>query len=244
MNLLPLLKIAAALILLWPSVGTADEHENQTLWKSWYTVKVAKLPYQVYEESVELKSGKIRYQYSARKKEEGQINEEQIGTLSEGLPSLRPVLYNFRSTYRKTEKTIDGTIKDDAIVTKLRTSTEQLSGPKRILPKKAIFASLFPLWLAEKIRAPGGIKPGKLLTFTALVEDTIETSLIENGRAYLQENDEIANQTGTKKFKVQFRGNDALWWIKPNGMPLRIEIPAQKVIVQTSTEEEAQNFLK
>jgi hypothetical protein len=232
------------LLLLSPLLGPPAKADpsGQTLWSSWYTVKVGKTPYQSYQETLERKNGKIKYLYQAKKREEGHLDEEQLGTLSEDLPTLRPVLYNFRSTYRKTEKTIDGTIADGVITAKLRTATEQLNGRKRNLPKEAFFASLFPLWVNEKIKIQKP-KPGKLIPFTTVVEDTIESGIVETGRATIEKEDAIAVKTQSQKLKVQFRGIEAFWWIASNGMPRRIEIPDQKTVIEAVSEETAKSFL-
>lgn len=232
------------LLLLSPLFGTLAKADppGQILWSSWYTVKVGKTPYQSYQETVERKNGKIKYLYQAKKREEGHLDEEQLGTLSEDLSTLKPVLYNFRSTYRKTEKTIDGTVADGVITAKLRTPTEQLNSKKRSLPKDAFFASLFPLWINEKIKTQKP-KPGKLIPFTALVEDTIESGIVETGRATIEKDDAFAAKTQSQKLKVQFRGIEALWWIASNGMPKRIEIPAQKTVIEAVSEDTAMSFL-
>lgn len=226
-------------------VSALQAGENRILWDSWYTVKVEKIPYQIYQETVEVKDARIRSRQALTRVEEGHRNEEQLGTLSENNEALTPVLYNFRSTYRKTERQWDGTVTNGVVSAKVKSEDGIKPALKRSMPKGAFFSSLFPLWLVKQEAKGGTLTQGKLTSFTALLEDTTDSNkLVEMGRAQKLALDELARSSGAKKYRVTFRGSEALWWILPSGKPLKIEITKSKTVIQSvSSEAEARTFL-
>ncbi|MCM2276602.1 MAG: hypothetical protein NDJ89_00825 [Oligoflexia bacterium] len=208
---------------------------DRVLSDHWYTITLAKEPYGYYNDRVEVRKGRLFYQNHVWKREEGAIVEEQLGTYSENNAALSPLFFNYHSTYRATEITIDGTVSGRTELTvKARRGSEDLPVIKRGISTRAFFSVVFPYWLGK---VGPKLKTGQSESFLAVVEDNID-----QGRAMLDGRVKADKEPG--KFQVNYRGFDSYWWLDKNGVADRIEMPAQKMQVRrVSGAEEARRFL-
>ena len=97
---------AFATLALVASTCLADDH-GKVVWDYWYTVTVQKIPAEIENEKVVMHGDKLQFMQHVWKKEEGYINEEQLGAFAKADPDLTPLFFNFRSTYRTTETIVD-----------------------------------------------------------------------------------------------------------------------------------------
>jgi hypothetical protein len=221
--------------------GTAPK-KSELLWNSWYTMTVGgKIPFGYYNDRVEMKDGKIAYQNQLWKMEEGFINEERVVSFGKDDANLSPLLFNFLSTYRDTEISIDGTFTGTNLVVKARKQKQTLAPIKVTVSSKAFLSTLFQAWLGKHL---GEMKPGKRLAFTTIFEDSIETrySGIPGG-VKLEAEDETAKKAGAKKLSVELAGVKSTWYVLPTGEAVRIEKPDQKLVIEKTTEAEARRSL-
>ncbi|OFZ80656.1 MAG: hypothetical protein A3K03_12065 [Bdellovibrionales bacterium RIFOXYD1_FULL_44_7] len=227
-----------------PVVKVPRKLPDKLLWDSWYTITLNKtVHYSYFNERFELKDGNLFYQSKSWKQEEGYINEEQIGALSEYRLDLIPLFFNFHSTYRSTETTIDGNIKDGKILTvKIRKGNTDLPVIKRNTPGKAILSVFFPIWIGHRLAK---MKQTQTLSFMTILEDNIEANFdTVHGQVRLDASDDIAMKTKTSKLSVNYRDLRSTWYVERNGSPVRIEIPGQKTLIERTTKEIAQKFLE
>jgi hypothetical protein len=227
------------LALLLATTAFAND-SSKLLWDNWYTMTSGKTPYGYYNERVEVRGEKIHFQNKLWKREEGFINEEQLGTVAESM-TLKPLFFNFHANYRATEITIDGNIASNLLTAKIHKGKEEVPTIKRSFGGKPIFSQFFPVWLGLKLKE---MKPGRELTFSAILEDNMDLGFTPvTGRVKLEKPDDLAAKTGTQKITVNYQGNKSMWWVESSGAPIRIEMAAQKVLVERATPEKAQKFL-
>lgn len=227
-----------------PVVQTPTIDPKKTPWDFWYTVTVGDtFPSSYYHEQVELKDGRFHYQIQIWKKEEGFINEEILGEFAKNDDALTPLFYNYKRIYNMSTLKIDGTFDDKHLLSvKANEKDHDLPFVKKQVPPGAILSYMFPVWLGKKVSK---LKVNQPVSFQALLEDKREEGFpTSSGRVTLEPADDIAKQTGTKRIKVFFDNRDAIWWVKDNGIPMAIHIPLPNVLVQLTTREKAENFLK
>ncbi len=225
------------------SFAHASPPKEKLLWDSWYTVQVGKgMKYAYYNEKVTLSDGKILFQNKFWKKEEGYINQEQLGAVAAADEKLTPMFFNFRSVYRTTETRVDGTVKDGKILSaKARRAGKDLPTVSKSLPKDVIFTSIFPVWLKEQWQK---LDSGKTLSFVSLLEDDVDTGFATaHGRVRLEPSDELSKKTKTRKGLVDFRNMKSTWYVLATGEAVRIEIPAQETLVERVDRAKAEKFL-
>jgi hypothetical protein len=216
---------------------------EQRLSDSWYTVTVNKvLRYEYYNERIELRKGRLFFQSHVWKREEDFINEEQLGAYAETNADVSPLFYNFHSTYRSTETTIDGTVRDGKeLSVRVRKGNSDLPLVKKNLPQKAFFSIFFPVWLSFRVSS---LKPGATLSFYTVLEDNLETNFsVVTGNVRLEAPDEYAKRTQASKLLVDYRGLRSHWYVDGKGIPLRIDMPEQKTLVERVPRDAAEKFL-
>jgi hypothetical protein len=211
-------------------------------WDNWYTVTLnGKIPYEYYHETIETQDGRMIYRLHAWKKEEEFINEEQLGAYAQA-SDLTPLFFNFHSTYRGSEKTIDGTVQDGRML--VIKSSEGTAGSlkekpliRRSISKGIFFSSFFPVWVA---RQGAKLKPGHALPFSSILEDGGDNPAapFSNASGTLKP---IAG--GEPRFEVDFRNQKSQWTFDAQGAPSRIVMPASRAIVERVTEKVAKQFL-
>lgn len=220
-------------ILFYPN-SLLSEEKSKILWDEWYTVTIEnQTHYGYYHDKVEILDHRIFFQNHYWKKEEGFINEEHLGAYSENTSDLKPLIFNFHTQYRTTAMTIDGSLSDGNLMT-LKIKKGQEEGPsfKKSLPKKLILAIFFPVWLGKNLST---FKPGVNYPFKTLLEDGADPNFNPvSGWVRLEK---------TKKITVNYRNNLSTWTVDKKGMPLKIEMPTQKVTVQKVSEKVAKGFL-
>jgi len=213
-------------------------------WDSWYTVTLNdKIPYAYYNEQVESKDGRLHLQLHIWKKEEGFLNEEMMGAFAKDDEFLTPLFYNYRVAYKTTETQIDGTIDDKGYLNaKIRRAGIEQPVVKKHIPTKVFFSYLFPVWLAQRHTA---LKANTPVSFLVLNEDQSEQQFpLVSGRVLIQPADEIAKKTQTQKIQVIYDEVTSYWYVQDNGIALMINRPANKTLIQKSSKEKAQSFLK
>jgi hypothetical protein len=235
-----------------PSTGTAKKPTPQnasksatTLWDEWYTVTIAgKVHYGYYNERVELRSGgsQVYLKNEFWKQEEGFINREDIGVVSENGAQLTPMFFNFHSVYRTTETIIDGNVKDGKFLSvRIKRGGEDLPIVQRTIPSKVFFSTLFPFWLGKQLPT---LKEGDIRNFETVMEDNLELGFAPmEGQIKFEKPDDFARTNGYKKIRVDSRGIRFWWWVNADGVAMKIEMPEQKIVVTRSKKETAKKFL-
>jgi len=210
---------------------------------SWYVMTVDKtIRYGYYNERVELKRNRLFFQSHVWKKEEDYINEEQLGAFSENTPDLAPLFYNFHSTYRSSELTIDGNVKDGKVLhVKVRKGQTELPIIRKVLAPKTIFSQFFPVWLGFQLPK---LKPGQSVSFLSILEDNLDLNFATvPGRIRLEKPDEFATKSGTRKISLEYREVKSTWYVDETGTAVRIEMPETRTVVEKVSKEVAQKFL-
>lgn len=243
-----ILMIAAAITLPASLHAKAPEKAglNQMEWNRWYTVTL--LPstrYAYYQETASRKQGRIHFQTQMWKSEEGFINNEQLGAFSSDDDQLTPLFYHFHAVYRGSEIQIDGTAEGGRLKIQIRRNGGELPLISKGLPSKAIFSSMFPLWLRRQIEnLPAKQLQGFTKPFLAVLEDNQDAGFpAKNGRIHVLEPDEFARSSGTIRVRVQFNGQESFWYVDSSGAPARVEIPHQKTRIEHVSESIARKFL-
>jgi len=216
--------------------------KDRLLWDYWYTVSVNKvLHYEYYNDHVELKKDRLVFLNHAWKQEEDYINEEQLGVFAQNDVDLSPLFFNFHSTYRSIETSIDGNVKDGKELTvRVRKGNTELPAIKKMVPHKTFFSELFPIWLGNRLST---FKTGQVYSFLTILEDNLESEFQTiDGQVRIEQPDDFAIKTHTVKLTVNYREMKSLWWVEASGAPMRIEMPLQKTIVQRVTKDAAQKF--
>jgi hypothetical protein len=227
---------------LFQSTMAADTPKANLLWDSWYTVTLTgQVPYGYYHDRVEKKNGKIAFKNEFWKKEEGFINEEKLVVFAEDTQELKPVLFNFQSTYRNTKIDIDGNVKDKNLVVKARKDGKDLKPITRNLTAGTYFSSLFPVWVGKRIDT---LKEGKLVSFTTILEDNLDKGYAPvSGQLRLEKADDFATQNKAKKIAVEYQDRKSTWYLGANGETLKMIMQDQNAVVEKVTEAVARKFL-
>lgn len=215
----------------------------QASWNVWYTITLpGGVRYGYYNEKMERRDGKLFYQVQSSKREEGFLNEDQLGAFS--TENLTPLFYNFHSTYRAQETFIDGTVGEKRLLTvKVRRGDAPPQLFKKSLPPDCFFEAFFPYWLKSKASELN--RPGASLPFKTILEDNIDESFaIVHGRVRMEKPDTDPDLAKLKKLTVEYRGVKTVWWIDDNGLAARIERPGQGILVERVSEEKAKKFLQ
>jgi hypothetical protein len=238
-----MLKIAhlALLLGLVPYPGFAAG----PIWDAWYTVTIGKkIHYEYYHDHAELKGDRIYYQNHAWKKEEEFINEEQLGAFAQDNAELSPLFFNFHSAYRSTETVIDGTVKPNTklITIKIRKGSEDVAPITKGMSGHSTFSSLFPVWLKRHISE---LKAGHSITFWSIQEDDPDMQFSSNAtEVRLDKPDAFAESTHTRKLNIRYRGLQTFWWVDQDNLPLKVEIPQQRMTIERVAQEKAEHFLE
>ena len=227
--------------------GTHKAHmipaPQKVVWDAWYTVTILpKTPYGYYNDRVEQLDGKLAYKNRFWKSEEGFINEEALASFAED-PTLKPAFFNFHSQFRSTETMIDGNVQGkNQLNVSVRQGETSKPPIKRMIPKGVFLSAFFPLWLKENSKT---MKVGETKTFSTILEDNIDDNFeTKSGTVRLEAQDDFAKANLAKKFKVSRSGEDSTWYVNDAGMPLKILMTSQKVVVEKTTQKDAEKFLK
>lgn len=213
------------------------------IFDAWYTINAEKnIPYGYYHDRLEKKGDRLYYQSHIWKKEEQFTNEEQLGLYAQDDQNLKPLIYNFRSLYRTTETVIDGTVNERNL---FKVSAKQGNNPlppfQRTLPSKIIFSTFFPIWIQRNFTATDVGKTKSLMT---IYEDSYDTRFeTKSGTVKLEPDDKFAKQNQAKKFSVTIAGQKSTWYLDTKGVPLKILMHANNVMIQRSTEAQAKKHL-
>jgi len=237
--------------------GTATPAEKKTaekpdpsakkIWDYWYTATVApKMHYAYYHEVAEVKQGRIHFQSTIWKNEEGFINEEQLGSFSEDNGKFTPLFFNFHGNYRASETAIDATIKDGKLQAKVSLNLEDQPLVNRMVPSNAIFSSVFPLWMQAQLKnLPAEKAKNFTLPFLAILEDHADNGFTpEDGRFRVVDADEYSKKSGSIRVEVDFNNQKSHWYLDKDGAPIRISIASQNTVVDRVTEKQAKSFFK
>ena len=222
------------------------ERQGKVLSDLWYTITLKKkVHYAYYNDHAELKQGKLFFKNQLWKNEEGYINEEQVGVFAENNDELTPLFFNFHSTYRMSETTIDGSVQNGGggsiLTVKVKKAGQDLPLIKKNLPSKIFFSSLFPFWLEKKMPS---LKPGQSQSFLTILEDSVDTGFeTAFGRIMLEKPDDFSTKSKTTKIMVTNRDLHSVWYVDTKGNPLRIEMPEQNAVVERVAEAVATKFL-
>lgn len=225
--------------------------KNVLLWEAWYTIEAnGGVPYGYYSDRVEkTPDGRFHYENKTWKLEEGWINEESLGAFVLNDARLTPLFFNFWSNYRSAETQVDGTITDGKqLSVRVKTGGKELPIIKRSIPDKTSLSVVFPLWLGNAVNEglKSGLKVGNPKTFLTIFEDDFNDRFApKSGSFRLEAPDEFSTKSGTRKVRVESRDLPSIWYITESGMPLRIVMPASKIIVEKAeSREKAEAFIR
>jgi len=241
-SLIQIIVLSAAIQLIASPTPVAAAEGNSSNSESWYTVTLLpKTPYAYYRETIEYKNGRIHFKTQMWKKEEGFINEEQLGAYALDNELLTPLFYNFHSTYRSSELTIDGSATENRLTVRIKKTSETGSEKPtitRMMPSKTILSSFFPVLLKKNFR-----KKAKQGSFLAILEDNESVGFSPvNGSFKMKDPDDFSKSSGATRFEVQFSGNKSYWYLDKDGGTLRIEMPEQGARVDRVSETSAKSF--
>src|SRR5262245_45224875 len=250
----PAMALLSALLLTSPALGdlakkpekkpkaaVVKEEKKKTggkvLIDAWYTITLNQggiggpIRYGYYNDHLEEREGKLYFQNRVWKVEQGFVNEEQLGAMAQNDSDLTPLLYNFHANYRASETMIDGTVKNGKELTiKVRKGSEEMPMIRRQLPSKTILEVFFPVWLGRRITS---FQPGKSISFSTLLEDSIDTKFETiTGRVTAEKPDAFASETKTTKVSVDFKGVKTIWWVDSSGVAKKIENPGIGQVVE------------
>jgi hypothetical protein len=230
----------AALIAL-PATSLADS--GKVVWDYWYTVSVNKIPAEMYNEKVIMHDDKLQFMNHVWRKEEGYINEEELGAFSKADEDLTPLFFNFRSNYRTTETVVDGNVKNgNTLVVKVRKAGDALPTVTKSIPHKTFFSVFFPVWLHKVVPT---LKKGVTVSFSTILEDDVEHGFdSESGTIRLEDSDEFAQSSNTKKLIVDYRDVRSIWYVDAQGTPVRTVMPENNAVIERVSKEKAEAFLK
>ena len=235
--------LSPLVLLLSLTSYAAGAETGKVVWDYWYTVSVKKIPAEAYNEKVVMHDDKLQFMSHVWKKEEGFINEEQLGAFSKADTDLSPLFFNFRSTYRASETVVDGNVHDGkTLVLKVRKGGEALPTVTRSIIPKTFFSVFFPVWLHKMVPT---LKEGKTVSFSAILEDDIEHGFeSEVGSIRLEKADEFATSSATKKILVDFRSVRSYWYVDAQGAPVRTVMPETGAVIERVSKDKADEFLK
>jgi hypothetical protein len=229
----------------WVLIATPLVSSNATvLWDNWYTVSDHNTPHSYYNEKAEITGERAKIQVNTWIKDGSRIRSENLGATAKNNESLDPIFYNFRTQQEGEEKVIDGSIdgKGKVFSVKSRTGIRQSKPLKAQMLPNLILASFFPMWIHQNYKRITGVQPKE---FQAILEDQVEGEVpVILGTAYEMRSDEFAESTKTRKLRVVFNKIVNYWWVTPKGDAVRIEIPSFERVVQKTTKEKAESFLK
>jgi hypothetical protein len=226
------------------TAATTSTDTGKVLWDYWYTVAVNKtIPAEYYNEKVVLHGDKLQFFNHVWRKEEGYINEEQLGAFATADMALTPLFFNFRSTYRATETVVDGNVRDGkTLVVKIRKGGESLPTVTKSIPSNTFFSVFFPVWLGKALTT---MKEGRTVSFSTILEDDVEHGFeSESGMVRLDKSDDFAEKTHTKKIIVDYRSVKSTWWVDLHGASIRTEMPETGALIERVSKEKAEAFLK
>ena len=234
--------ILTLLSFLHSSISRAAE--SKTIWDSWYTVTVnGTTHYEYYNEKVEIKNGKLYFQNSLWKQEEGFINEEQLGAFAENNEEVSPLFYNYHSVYRSSETVIDATMMvkgSHELSVRVTKDKKQLPVVKRNVPGRTFFSQFFPIWLVRHFKSA---PIGKTVSFTTLLEDNIDGQFApDEGSAKLEATDDFAKQSNTSKIAVEYHGLRSVWYVDGKGETAKLMMPEQNTVVEKVSKPVAKAF--
>ena len=229
-------------LLLIASLFSFSAHA-EVLFDGWYTVMIGKSQrYGYYHDRATVEEGQLRYLNEYWKSEEGFVNEEKLGTVAKYSETLDPIFFNFHSKYRKNETNVDGTVGSDRrLSVKIKKNGEEPVPKARGLSKDTIFSSQFPVWLGKRLSK---MKPGKSLMFQVLLEDGQDKDFSPvDAKAALETADAFAKSNHVQRVSVSLDGQPSTWYVKANGLPIKILMPKAAMEVKLVSEKEAKDFL-
>jgi len=232
------LALQLSIIAVAPTLGAGDAAAAPK-WDHWYTVTILpQTPYAYYRETIEMPKGRIHFKTQMWKKEEGFINEEQLGAFALDNEILTPLFFNFHSTYRASELVIDGTASESQLKIRIRKDGKEKPVITKVIPQKAILSSLFPVWLRKQLE-----KKQTSGNFLAVLEDNEQLGFSAvNGNYKMVEHDDFSKAKALTRIEVNFADNKSFWYLDAEGAPARIEMPLQKTRVERVTEARAKSF--
>ncbi len=218
---------------------------SKILWDDWFILTLqGAVPAAYYNERCELDAaGRWVYKNKTFKLEEGAINEESLTAVAASEPFLKPILFNFHSLAQSVETLIDGTLQQDGtLIVKIIKNGQELPAIRKRINSEAFFSSLFPVLIHEKLQK---MKTGQTYSFQAILEDNLEVAFSpQPGSIQLKPDDEFSKKTHTKKIAVNHVGQLSIWYLENSGLPLRIEFPTRKAMIDRTTKEKAEKFLQ
>lgn len=225
--------------------NTSSSSSTKVLWDEWYTLTLqGSVPAAYYNERCEQDSrGRWVYKNKAIKVDEGFLNAESLTAIAESNPPLKPILFNFHGTYRSNETTIDGTFQSDGtLAVKIFKSGQELPVIKNKNPAQAFFSSFFPIFIRQKLQT---LKINQTSNFQAILEDNEELSFAaQSGTIQLKPDDDFSKKTKTKKLSIVHAGQQSTWYVEASGLPVKIDFPARKAVIEKTTREKAEKFLQ
>lgn len=236
------------LSILASSSNTAGSAETvstpETLWDEWYAVHENGVASGYYNDRVEsLPDGRIKFSNQLTRKM-GKLTIEESGkSFAKRDDSLKPLIFNYRSSTGTEEIIVDATVEASQQLT-ARVQENKVSKPviTRKLDSGAIFSSFYPVLLSRKLKA---LKAGKKVDVPVVLEsDTGGGFAPVPTTAKIDKPDPTAKQLGAVKIRVVLGDQINFWYLDSRGVPLRIEFPQSNTVVQRVTEAQAKGLFK
>jgi hypothetical protein len=87
-------------------------------------------------------------------------------------------------------------------------------------------------------------QPTRQVHFMTILEDNVDIGFSTvNGYFKVEPADDFAKRNQVTKLTVNYRDMKSTWYVRPNGMPERIEMPAVQTLIQRATADMAKAFL-
>lgn len=229
----------------------AQPTTSKVIYDAWLTVTRTgadgkPIKYQYYNDRMELKNGRMAFQNHLWKKEDDFVNEEQIGAFADYVGDLTPTFFSFKTMYRSSQTTIDGTFAPSQLTgmrtlsVRIRRNGADAPPVKRVVPAKTILSTFFSTWVSARLPT---WKSGQTLSFSAIIENDIDGDFSPKaGTARLEAPDALAQKFGGQKLSLLFDGQRSTWWVDRLGVPFRIDFPDIKTVAERATAAQAQAF--
>jgi hypothetical protein len=231
-------------VLLFISQSSAAGLKPDLKWDHWYTVKVnGKVPFAYYHEKTQTVSGRTHLELEIFKKEEGFLNQENLGLFAQNDEAVTPLFYNYRMTFKNSETILDGTLDSAQYLNiKIRKNGSELPVVKKHLPANVIFSYMFPIWVAKRLPT---LTPNHYVGFQAINEEQIEQQFpIVSGKLMLEPEDAFAKSHKAKKVSMIYEDMPSVWWLAKDGSAIRIVRGENQLVIDQVSKEQAHKFLK
>ena len=214
--------------------GKENVNSAKVLWKEWYllTIQGEAQGYFVEEFEKRVNEKQLAISQTWFEKREGGVSTF-IGSVASDNSALSPVaFFSDRKSAMKAYK-VDGRVKGGTLELKLKPEGSE-GGVEKTYPmgKDFLLSNFLPYALTHQL------KPGSPLSFSAIVEDPMDTSFeLHKGNASRQSGNKQIKTEECKKFEVTIDGKGQSWWVADSGKLCEVYLPFSDSKLELSSEE-------